>query len=181
VQAKSTTALSEKSVDKRREQRSAPTRPLRWFSLIAALVLSILTISAVLSAYELRPQVQPVAEFDARAPLTFSFEISNYGEVQLQRVTALCNVSLVADHGGMIDDAQLLASPTMPIRLAPAGRTGYVCRANVKTARPQSVHLAVFVNYEQHLVPGHPWKRTVWIPFHVVMQTQIMGHWVSGN
>lgn len=143
------------------------------------MTLAIFTLASV---YELRPQVQAVARFDRHAPLAFSFKITNRAAVlELHQVKALCNVSLIADEGDMVDDAKLFPSPTTLMNLQPASSRAYVCRANFKTVNPSSVHLAVFVNYEQHLIPGHPWKRTVWVPFHVVMDSEETGRWISGN
>lgn len=159
----------------------APFRLVRSVLLTAAVVLIVLTVFALRNYRQLRPEVRAAAEFDRRGPFAFAFEISNHSAYRLHRLMALCNISLVADDGKVIEDTKVFATAKSPITLDPASRRAYVCRANFKNIRPGSVHLAVLVRYEQDLMFGHPWRRTVWVPFHILMDGEKTGHWLPGE
>ena len=154
----------------------------RRFQLAAAGVLVALGIFVGRHFYhQFKPMVEPNVDFDPRASFEFRFEVSNQTWMNLYKVGSLCNVSRIAENGSEIKDLRLAASPDTPITLDRDSSQAYACLADFKSYRPDSVNLAVLIRFEQHLIPGHPWRRSMWVPFHIVMKSENAGRWMPGG
>lgn len=157
-------------------------RGLGWLlTQIAAGLLITVGILTVKYLYQSKPVVQARGDFDRRASFQFPFEVSNNTWVTLYSVVPLCNVSLVLADGTIVRDAKLQPEPKSQGTLELNTSRLYTCSADYRSIRPNSMHVAIFVRFEQHIFPGHPWTHTVWVPFHIVVKSAGKEQWISGE